>query len=274
MKHSGRKGLKPIVRLFHELGRRHVIRVGIAYLVAAWVLIEVSSVLIPAIGLPGSIVKIVVGLAAIGLPVALLLAWIFDLTPEGIIRSEGEPVDAPANRGTEARAYSSVETDEQSLAVLAFADRSLEKNQEYLADGLSEELINILGKIEGLHIAARSSAFSFKGESRDVREIGRQLNVAAVLDGSVRESKGQLRISAELIDVVSGYCLWMNTYDRATDEVFRIQDDISRCIVRELKPAFLIKGSERMLVDPGTSNHEAYRIYLKGRFYWNSRYAV
>jgi TolB-like protein len=255
MRHSGHKGLKPIIRFFHELSRRSVIRVGIAYLLGAWLLIEASSVVLPSFGLPDTSIRIVILLAALGLPVALLLSWIFDLTPDGVVRSD-------------------FVADEQSLAVLAFADRSPEKNQEYLAEGLSEELINILGKIEGLNLTARSSAFSFKGENRDVREIGRQLNVAAVLDGSVRESQDQLRISAELIDVASGYCLWTNTYGRAVDEVFKIQDDISRCIVRELKPAFLNKNSESVLVDPGTENHEAYRIYLKGRFYWNSRYAV
>jgi TolB-like protein len=255
MRHSGHKGLKPVVRFFQELKRRRVFRVGIAYLLTAWLLIEASSVLLPNFGLPETSVKIVILLAGLGLPVALLLSWIFDLTPDGVVRSD-------------------YVADEQSLAVLAFADRSLEKNQEYLADGLSEELINILGKIEGLNLTARSTAFSFKGENRDVREIGRELNVAAVLDGSVRESQDQLRISAELIDVASGYCLWTNTYDRTVDEVFKIQDDISRCIVRELKPTFLKKNSDSVLVDPGTENHEAYRIYLKGRFYWNSRYAV
>ena len=255
MRHYGRQDLKPVVRFFHELSRRSVIRVGIAYLVGAWILIEVSSVVFPSMGLPDSSIRILISLAALGLPVALLLSWVFDLTPDGVVRSD-------------------FVADEQSLAVLAFSDRSPEKNQEYLADGLSEELINILGKIEGLNITARSSAFSFKGEYRDVREIGRELNVAAVLDGSVRESRDQLRISAELIDVASGYCLWTNTYDRAVDEVFKIQDDISHCIVRELKPAFLKKDSDSLLVDPGTENHEAYRIYLKGRFYWNSRYAV
>lgn len=274
MRRFRRTNVTAVVRFWNELRRRRVIRVGVAYLVGVWVLIEVSSVLLPAIGLPESGVTIIVVLAALGLPVALLLSWIFDVTPEGLVRSHEESGAASTQDIISVHTPVYEEPEEGSVAVLAFADRSEENNQEYLADGISEELLNSLRRIQGIRIAARSSAFAFKGENRDIRDIGRQLNVAKVIDGSVRKSGDQLRISAELIDVASGFSLWMNTYDRPVDEVFKIQDDIARCIVHELELALPHNHSDRQFAQPGTGNHEAYQCYLKGRYYWNSRYAV
>ena len=264
--------LRPILQFLRELARRSVVRVTVAYLVGAWVLTQVASVLLPVIGFGADSLRVVLVLLAIGLPVAIGLAWYFDLTPEGLRlanpAASGSTGDVP-NHG-----FAGPPADDASLAVMAFADRSEAQDQDFLAHGLSEELTNILGRVGGLKIAPRTSAFAFKGRSMDVREIGQRLNVAAVLDGSVRRSGDRLRIAVELIDVASGYCRWMNVYDRPSSDVFDLQEDIARSIVGELKSNLLGAAAPEVHVDPGTDDADAYDSYLKGRHYWNSRYAV
>jgi serine/threonine protein kinase/Tfp pilus assembly protein PilF len=156
-----------------------------------------------------------------------------------------------------------------SIAVLPFLNMSADPEQEYFCDGMAEELISALTKIENLHVPARISAFAFKGEKIDVREIGRKLNVATVLEGSVRKAGNRLRITAQLINVADGYHLWSERFDRELDDVFAIQDEISIAIVDKLKIRIL-KGEKEKLVKRYTDNLEAYSLYLKGRYYWNS----
>jgi len=156
-----------------------------------------------------------------------------------------------------------------SIAVLPFANMSADKEQEYFCDGMAEELINALTKIENLHVPARTSAFAFKGEKIDVREIGRKLNVVTVLEGSVRKAENHLRITAQLINVADGFHLWSERFDRELNDVFAIQDEISMAIVDKLKVR-LLHGEKQKLVKHYTDNLEAYSLYLKGRYYWNS----
>jgi serine/threonine protein kinase len=156
-----------------------------------------------------------------------------------------------------------------SIAVLPFANMSADKEQEYFCDGMAEELINALTKIENLHVPARTSAFAFKGEKIDVREIGRKLNVETILEGSVRKAGNRIRIIAQLINVADGYHLWSERYDRELNDVFAIQDEISMAIVDNLKVR-LLRGEKQKLVKHYTDNLEAYNLYIKGRYYWNS----
>lgn len=157
-----------------------------------------------------------------------------------------------------------------SIAVLPFANVSNDAENEYFCDGLAEELLNALAKVEGLKVAARTSAFSFKGKNANVGEIGRALNVNSVLEGSVRKSGNRLRITVQLVGVSDGYHLWSERYDREVRDIFDVQEDIAREIVGKLRPKLSSEQRER-LTKRYTENAEAYQLYLKGRFHWNKR---
>jgi serine/threonine protein kinase/Flp pilus assembly protein TadD len=165
-------------------------------------------------------------------------------------------------------AHASVGRRASSIAVLPFVDMSPQKDQEYFCDGLAEELINALTQIEDLHVVARTSAFSFKGEKLDVREIGRRMNVETVLEGSVRKAGNRLRITGQLVNVADGYHLWSERYDREMEDIFAIQDEITLAIVDRLKPRLLRKRKARLLKRK-TVDLDAYNLYLRGRFFWN-----
>jgi serine/threonine-protein kinase len=160
------------------------------------------------------------------------------------------------------------ETSSPSIAVLPFVDMSPQKDQEYFCDGIAEELINALTNIQELRVVARTSAFLFKGEKLDVREIGKKLNVQTVLEGSVRKAANRLRITAQLVNVPDGYHLWSQKYDRDMEDIFAIQDEISLAIVDKLKIK-LLGDEKKALVKRHTDNLEAYNLYLKGRYFWN-----
>ncbi len=162
---------------------------------------------------------------------------------------------------------------QNSIAVLAFADLSPQKDQEYFCDGMAEELINSLTKIKDLKVVARTSAFSFKGKEIDVREIGKKLSVNTILEGSVRKAGNRLRITAQLINVADGYHLWSERYDRDIEDVFAIQDEISLAIVDKLKLK-LLREEKVNLLKRYTDNLEAYQLYLKGRYFWNKRFEI
>ena len=155
-----------------------------------------------------------------------------------------------------------------SIAVLPFTNMSPDPENEYFGDGLAEELINALAQINGLRVTARTSAFRFRGQAVDIREIGEKLNVSSVLEGSVRQAGNRLRITAQLIDVADGYHLWSDRYDREMADIFAIQDEIATAIVGQLE-AKLLPMSAHPLVKSPTDDLEAYSLYLKGRYYWN-----
>lgn len=159
-----------------------------------------------------------------------------------------------------------------SIAVLPFADMSPEKDQEYFCNGMAEELINALAKIEGLRVASRTSAFQFKEDGYDINEVGRKLKVETVLEGSVRKAGNKLRITAQLIKAADGYHLWSEKFDRDTGDIFAVQDEISLAIVQHLKVT-LFGDEKAKLVKRYTDNEEAYNLYLKGRYFWNRRHA-
>jgi TolB-like protein len=243
-----------------ELSRRHVIRIGIAYVVVAWILTQVVVAVSPVFDLPLWFPRAVLILLAVGFPIALVIDWAFEKTPEGIKRTDAAPKESKAAEATGVAAASIAATP--SIAVLPFADMSPDKDQEYFSDGLSEELLNKLARIKGLQVAGRTSSFFFKGKNEDIRTIAEKLGVANVLEGSVRKSGDKLRITAQLIKAEDGYHLWSQNYDRKLDDIFAIQDEIAEEVATALEVTLGVGQLGRI---PGmTRNAEAYDEYLKG----------
>jgi adenylate cyclase len=284
-------------RLLRELRRRRVLQVTAIYAAVAWVVIEVAETAFPYLSLPDWAVTLVIVLALSGFPFALVLSWAYDLTPDGVRRTpaadEGstaasEPAAASrrhwapvlvaavvvamlasaaylATGEAEPEPGDTVPGAFRSIAVLPFVNMSAEASNEYFSDGLTEELLNALAQVEGLRVAARTSAFAFKGVAEDVTEIGRKLNVETVLEGSVRRTGDRLRITAQLINVDDGYHLWSENFDdRHREDIFAIQDEIARAIVHKLLPRFAA-GYAAPSGHGSTSDVQAYDDYLKGR---------
>ncbi|MCJ7555803.1 MAG: tetratricopeptide repeat protein [Gammaproteobacteria bacterium] len=252
---------------FKELKRRNVFKVAIAYVVAAWLVLQISDVVLGNIDAPAWVFKVVMLLMALGFPFALIMAWAFQMTPDGLIRDgkviRDEPLRGDADENlvenvTPAK-MSRVENN-KSIAVLPFVNMSDEASNEYFSDGISEELLNLLAKIPALRVAARTSSFSLKGKDLQISEVGKILNVAHVLEGSVRKAGNQVRITAQLIKVEDGYHLWSENYDRALDNIFAVQDEIAVAVVEQLKLKLLGKVPTTRETDPA-----AYALFLKGR---------
>jgi adenylate cyclase len=282
-------------RLLAELKRRQVFRVAAVYGAAAFVLIQAVDIVFPRLALPDWTVTLVVALALFGLIPALALAWAFDATPHGVRRTEPAaaaelaailaqsrarrwPAGIAALAGIALLAGGAWFTAGRgpaaaydSIAVLPFVNLSADPENEYFGDGLAEELLNALAGIEGLKVAARTSAFAFKNSQADVRTIGDTLRVATVLEGSVRRSADRIRITAQLIDARTGYHLWSETYDRPLTDLFAVQDAITEEIVSAL--AVRLTGTARTegLYRGGTTDVEAYDLYLLGRQKWATR---
>lgn len=290
--------------LYAELKRRNVFKVAIVYSAVAWLLLQVSDTLGPALHLPDWFVSAVAFLLILGFPVAIVFAWAFDLTPEGLRREtkndravpEAEPTGSKLNHMVVAamvlalgyfivdklvfdseRDAVGISTADQvveqtpaeiepakpdnSIAVLPFVNMSSDVEQEYFSDGLSEELLNLLARIPDLKVAARTSSFSFKGKDLPIPEIASRLNVAHVLEGSVRKYGDQIRVTAQLIQADNGYHLWSETYDRRLDNVFQIQEDIAVAVAEALKITLLGEAPKTRKTDP-----EAYRLFLEGQY--------
>jgi len=278
--------------LFTELKRRNVFKVGAAYLVVGWVMIEVTSTVAPNLNLPEWAPRLITLMVLVGFPLALVLAWIFDMTPEGVQVTEGNTgnkrfytivaiiaavalgwfflntpeesavpvvVEVAAPVGVHAR---------PSIAVLAFEDLSQEGDQAYFARGISEELLNILAGVGGLKVASRTSAFSFAGTSTPLPEIARQLDVAHVLEGSVRKQGNRVRITAQLIDAATDAHLWSANYDRDLTDIFAVQENIARAITSALE---VVLGTRQVSVEAPTQNLEAYQGFLRGRTRFHQR---
>ena len=286
-----------------ELKRRNVLRVGVAYIVTAWLIIQVVETLFPVFDIGNESIRIVVILLAIGLLPALFFAWAFELTSEGVKREKdvdrsrsiapqtGKKLDrwviimlalaltyfafdkfvlAPG-RDAELVSTTAQETEQavlnrtpdKSIAVLPFVNMSSDPEQEFFSDGITEEILNSLAQVTELKVAGRTSSFSFKGRNEDLRQIGDLLNVAHVLEGSVRKSGDRIRITAQLIKVDDGYHMWSETFDRELTDVFAIQDEIAVAILDQLKMQLL--GESPHLVKPNQTGTEVYELYLQAR---------
>lgn len=251
-----------------ELKRRHVFKAGVAYIIVAWLILQVTDVVLGGIDAPDWLFKAILFVLIIGFPLNLLLAWAYDLAPNGLKRST--PVtDDPPHDDTVPLAEEIADTySKASVAVLPFVNMSGNEDNEYFSDGLSEELLNALSKIPGLKVAARTSSFHFKGHTGDIAGIAQQLSVGSILEGSVRQSGNRIRITAQLINAHDGYHLWSEKFDRELDDIFHVQDEIANSVAKALKVKLL--GETRTGIRPGsTDNPEAFNAYLRGMHYRN-----
>src|SRR6266487_3237854 len=291
---------------FAELKRRNVYKVAVAYAVVSWLLLQAASIFFPAFDAPPWVMKIFIIVIIFGFPVALILSWAFEITPEGIkLESEIEPnksikrrtgrriiavtialavvaaglfvyqlagrdrwarrsYDQTTENGRPPATAGSLPIQDKSIAVLPFVDMSEAKDQEYFCDGISEEILDALAKVQGLRVVARTSSFSFKGKNADVGEIAQKLNVQNVLEGSLRREGNRIRITAQLINARNGFHIWSDTFERELQGVFAVQDEITRSIVDALKIKLAVAPPVRT---PGST--EAYDLYLKGLYYSN-----
>jgi TolB-like protein/Tfp pilus assembly protein PilF len=266
------------MRLVSELRRRNVFRMAVLYVVAAWLIMQVTEVVKDLANLPGWIGPTILGLLAIGFPIALIFSWFYELTPEGVTLEKDVDPQESISHVTGRRldfivisllcaavilfAYDKWwigPPPEKSIAVLPFENMSDDPGQEYFSDGISEEILNLLAQVPEMRVTSRSSAFSFKGQNLDVPTMAAKLNVAHVLEGSVRKSGNQVRITAQLIEVDADAHLWSETYDRELKDIFTIQDDIAGAVVEALKITLLGKEVKAAETDP-----EAYALYLQG----------
>jgi TolB-like protein/lipoprotein NlpI len=288
--------------LYNELKRRNVFRVGVAYLVGAWLLIELANAVFPSFGIPEWGVRLFAVACVLGFLPALVISWTYVLTREGLLR------DTPVARSSVKRLdvitvclivavltfivanlfwFGSkkqqqplavedlgVATQEpvsvlrqyppNSIAVLPFVNMSNDVSNEYFSDGIAEELLNLLARVHELRVISRSSAFSFKGKDFDIPTVARRLNVAHILEGSVRKSGNNVRVTVQLIDTRSDSHLWSDTYDRKLDDIFAVQDEIASSVVEQLKITLLGKAPTSQKIDA-----EAYTLYLQARHLGN-----
>lgn len=287
---------------FEELKRRNVIRVAIAYGVAAWFVLQLADVVLENIGAPEWVMQTVMLVLAAGLPLAIIFAWAFEMTPEGIKKEKdvdrsqsitsvtGRKLDraiigvltvtvayllidklvlqdrspAPAETAQSAPVETEAPVDSgPSVAVLPFVNMSGDKENEYFSDGLTETLLHMLAQLPELRVAARTSSFAFKGKDTGIAEISELLGVAHVLEGSVQKSGNRVRITAQLIRANDGFHVWSQSYDRNLDDIFAIQDEIAKDVAGALD-ASLLGGSDQPTLSVNTSNLSAYESYLKG----------
>ena len=295
---------------FGELKRRNVFRVGIAYAVTAWILLQVADLVLENLSAPPIVMKIFMLALAVGFPIALIFAWAFELTPEGIKlekdvdRSQSithvtaqrmnrniiialviavvlllvdkftpdevgsgsiSPKISQANESSAEGKLNLTPAAQKSIAVLPFVDMSPEGDQGYFADGISEEILNVLVKTHSLKVAGRTSSFQFRGRSEDLRTIGEQLGVENILEGSIRKANNRVRITAQLVTASDGFHLWSETYDRELTDIFAIQDEIARAITDALAIELNLADSSESLASATTGNMDAYDRYLEAR---------
>ena len=252
MTSPNKKRYFPFPTLLAELKRRRVYPVITAYAVVAFVLLQLGEITFQPLGLPNWIMIALIVLVIIGFPITVALAWIFDITPHGIHRTS-KYQDA----GTAA-------SDKPSIAVLPFVDMSPEQDQGFFCEGIAEEILNALTKIRQLSVVARSSSFLYNTGAADAREIGRELGVKTILEGSVRKSGNRLRITAQLIKAADGYHIWSKSYDQELQDVFEIQDEIAKSIAEALLKS-LTPTQHSALRTTVSKDVGAYEYYLRGR---------
>jgi TolB-like protein/Tfp pilus assembly protein PilF len=290
--------------LFAELKRRNVIRVGVFYGAAAWLILQVADVLLEVIDAPDGSLRLIAVILALGFPFSMILAWAFEITPEGIKLESELDRSQPGSRAALAESNRKLDLAtiallvlaiglfswvnlghraspppvamsdapetgaplDLSIAVLPFVNMSTDPDNEYFSEGLSEEVLNVLARIEDFRVAGRTSSFAFKGQMQDLRAIGDRLSVANILEGSVRRQGDRVRVTAQLIDARSGYHLWSDTYDRKLDDVFAIQDEIAMEVVKALRRT-LLPADAAVIGQTAKGDIEAYNHYLRGQFH-------
>ncbi len=247
-----------LTRFWHELKRRKVVAVIIVYATTAFILMQLADLLEESLHLPDWVTSLVTILLITGFPIAIIFSWIFDVSSKGITKTEPEPEKEPTKSNKSA--------NEKSIVVLPFQNMSSDPEQEYFSDGIAEEIINSLTYISELKVIARTSAFSFKNQNVDVREIGQKLDVNYLLEGSVRKAGNTLRITAQLINLADGSHIYSERFDRKLKDIFEIQDEITLQIVDKLKLK-LLNNEKEAIQKRYTDNTEAYNLYLLGRYH-------
>jgi adenylate cyclase len=289
-KGSGRRLLESVaIKIINEIKRRNVVRVLAAYLVGAWLIAQVADLVLPNFGAPAWAVPVTIRLLALGFPVAVVFAWAFQVTSAGIrrhddidyassaVRSGAKRLDIATLIGVvivvviigtqQVRRFASetaviLSSALPSIAVLAFENMSPDPSNAFFAEGISEEILNVLARIKGMRVASRTSAFSFAGRDTPVFEIGDLLGVDHVLEGSVRKQGNKVRITAQLIEAGTDRHLWSKTYDRELIDIFDVQEDIALTISEALMGAL---GMRQVIVNAPTEDLEAYELFLLGR---------
>jgi TolB-like protein/Tfp pilus assembly protein PilF len=279
----------PVRALIAELRRRRVFRVAVVYAAVAWALIETTNTILPRLALPEWTVTLVIVLVLLGFPLALVFAWVFDVTPEGVRRTtdvSATPSTLPRaallvvvvvlltaaivlrTRGARDVPGGGAAAEIHAIAVMPFQNASPDAGDAYLSDGIAEELLHRLASVPELRVAARTSSFALRSQEADMRAIGAALGVDAVLEGSVRKLGDRLRIVARLVSTRDGYQLWSEIYERDASDVFRVQDEISAAIVARLRPEYAEANASSPAAGPSP---EAFDLYLKGKHEWHRR---
>ena len=288
---------------FAELKRRNVYKVAVAYCVVGWLLVQVATQVFPFLEIPNWVVRIVIGLVAIGFPISLVIAWAFEMTPEGVKRTEAADATGEHSRGgvwvavvaiaaalsiglffigrytagnarprhdaSPARTEAAKGIPPKSIAVMPLINESGDPADEYFSDGLSEELIAALGQVRNLKVIGRSSSFRFKDRKEEPKMIGEKLGVSTLLEGTVRKQGDKVRIVAELINTADGTQLWSRIFDRELKDIFAVQTEIAQAVAASLELTLL--GKDATAATASTQSVEAHNAYLQGHFYFLRR---
>src|SRR2546429_1381884 len=285
---------------FAELRRRNVYKVAVAYAVVGWVIAQIATQIFPFLEIPNWIVRLVIILIAIGFPIALVIAWAFEATPEGIKRTEvadAMPGSAATGRKKHAWIYvvviaatisatlfflgrytaanksaasASNELPAKSIAVLPFDNLSRDPDNAFFAEGVQDEILTRLAQVADLKVIARTSTQRFKSAPSDLREIAKQLGVTHILEGSVQKAGDSVRVNVQLINALTDAHLWADTYDRKLNDIFAVESEIAKNVAENLKARLNVRAEEVLAARP-TENPEAHELYLKGRYLWNRR---
>src|SRR5438874_10416516 len=285
-----------IANFFAELKRRNVYKVVVAYIVAGWALSQGVAQVFPVFDVSNWIIRLIVLLIIIGLPIALVLAWMFEITPQGIKRTEiADAMPAAARKKKHAwiyvvvigaaisiglfflgrysagnKAASPAGISNKSIAVLPFDNLSRDPDNAYFAEGVQDEILTRLAKVADLKVISRTSTQHFKSAPENLPQIAKQLGVMNILEGSVQKANDQVRVNVQLINALTDAHLWAETYDRKLTDIFAVESEIAKAIAESLQAK--LTGLEKIsIAKVPTANTEAYELYLKGRFFWNKR---
>src|SRR5947207_3143357 len=282
---------------FTEAKRRNVYKVAVAYAVVAWLLIQIATQVFPFFEIPNWAVRLIVLVIIVGFPIALIIAWAFELTPEGLKRTEvadAAPTPRSSHRAwiyvviiagaisvgifflgryTTSKSSVGTELSGKSIAVLPFDNLSRDPDNAYFAEGIQDEILTRLAKVADLKVISRTSTQKYKSAPDNLRDIAKELGVSNILEGSVQRAGDQVRVTVQLINATTDAHLWAESYDRALTDIFTVESEIAKTIADTLR-AKLTGSEERMMSKKPTANPEAYELYLKGRFFWNKRTGV
>src|SRR5213596_1200775 len=281
---------------FGELKRRNVYKVAVAYAIVGWLLVQIATQVFPFLEIPNWVVRLVIALVAIGFPIALVIAWAFEITPQGIERTEvADTMPLAAGQKKHAWIYvaivgavlsiglfflgrygfrngtsSSSELPQKSIAVLPFDNLSRDPDNAFFAEGVQDEILTRLAKVADLKVIARTSTQKFKSAPENLPDIAKQLGALNVLEGSVQKVNDQVRVNVQLINALTNAHLWAEIYDRKLTDIFAVESDIAKTIADTLQ-AKLTGAEKQLIAAQPTTDLTAYELYLKGRSLWSKR---